>query len=114
MSEEEFLNNILNWNKEDIVDKAIKLRRELLEKREEIERLKLELSGYRQAILQDKEMLGLKQENERLHSIIKEVREYIEEKYNYILGDDTFLDHDERIDRKQIKHILEILDKENI
>ena len=51
------------------------------------------------------------QEIERLHSIIKEVREYIKEKYDYILGDDTFLDHDERIDRKQIKHILEILDK---
>ena len=26
--------------------------------------------------------------------------EYIEEKYDYILGDDTFLDHDERIERK--------------
>jgi hypothetical protein len=48
----------------------------------------------------------IKQEN-----IIKEVREYIEEKYDYILKDDTFLDHDERIDKKQIQHILEILDK---
>ena len=46
--------------------------------KQEIERLKLELSGYRQAILQDKEMLGLKQKNERLNNIIKEVREYIE------------------------------------
>ena len=45
----------------------------------------------------------------QLESIIKEVREYIEEKYDYILGDDTFLDHDERIERKQIKHILDIL-----
>jgi hypothetical protein len=42
-------------------------------------------------------------------SIIKEVREYIEEKYDYILGDDTFLDHDERLDRKQMKHIIDIL-----
>ena len=50
----------------------------LVEKDKEIERLKLELSGYRQAILQDKEMLGLKQEIERLNNIIKEVREYIE------------------------------------
>ena len=48
-------------------------------------------------------------EIERLNNIIKEVREYILEKYDYILGDDTFLDHDERIDRKQIKHILDIL-----
>ena len=53
---------------------------------------------------QDKEV-------ERLHSIIKEVREYIREKYKYLLVDDTFLDHDERIDRKQIIHILEILEK---
>ena len=44
-------------------------------------------------------------------NIIKEVREYIEEKYNYILEDETFLDHDERIEKKQIEHILEILDK---
>lgn len=49
----------------------------------------------------------------KLENIIKEVREYIETKYDYLLGDDTFLDHDERIDRKQIQHILEILDKEN-
>ena len=53
---------------------------------------------------QDKEI-------ERLHSIIKEVREFIKEKYDFILEDDTFLDHDERIDRKQITHILEILNK---
>ena len=50
-------------------------------------------------------------EIERLNNIIKEVREYIEEKYDYILGDDTFLDHDERIEKKQIDHILGILDK---
>ena len=50
-------------------------------------------------------------EIERLNNIIKEVREYIEEKYDYILRDDIFLDHDEIIERKQIEHILEILDK---
>lgn len=54
----------------------------------------------------------LEYEVDKLKSILKQVREYIEEKYDYILGDDTFLDHDERIDRKQIKHILGILDKE--
>lgn len=48
-----------------------------------------------------------------LEDKINKAIDYIEEKYDYILGDDTFLDHDERIDRKQIKHILEILDKEN-
>ena len=50
-------------------------------------------------------------EIERLNNIIKEVKEYIETKYDYLLGDDTFLDHDERIERKQIDHILGILDK---
>ena len=56
--------------------------------------------------------IGLQeQEIERLKSIIKEAREYIETKYDYLLGNDTFLDHDERIDRKQITNILEILDK---
>ena len=35
--------------------------------------------------------------------------EYIKEKYDYILKDDTFLDHDERIDRKQVLSLLDIL-----
>ena len=51
--------------------------RKVYEQRQEIERLKLELSDYRQAILQDKEMLGLKQENERLNNIIEEVRKML-------------------------------------
>ena len=49
----------LEYDKETLRDMVIA-------KQEEIEKLKLELSGYRQAILQDKEILGLKQENERL------------------------------------------------
>ena len=53
----------------------------------------------------------MKKEIEKLNNIIKEVREYIEEKYDYILKDDIFLDHDEEIDRKRLLHILEILDK---
>ena len=32
--------------------------------------LKLELSGYRQAILKDKEMLGLKEENQKYKEVI--------------------------------------------
>ena len=55
----------------------------------------------------------LYEELRKRDEIIKEVREYIETKYDYLLGNETFLDHDEIIDRKQIKHILEILDKEN-
>lgn len=55
----------------------------------------------------------LKQEIERLRSIVKEVREYIKDKWEMELKDSMkdFLDHDERIERKQIEHILEILDK---
>ena len=53
----------------------------------------------------------LERELDKKENIIKEVREYIEEKYDYILGDDTFLDHDERIEKKQIDHILGILNK---
>ena len=82
----------------------------LVEKDKEIERLKLELSGYRQAILQDKEMLGLKQENERLNNIIKEAREYIEENTRI-----DKINKDKRCFKlpSQAMNILEILDKEN-
>lgn len=52
-------------------------------------------------------------ENQKYKEVINKAIEYIKEKYDYILGDDTFLDHDEIIDRKQIIHILELLgDKE--
>ena len=54
------------------------------------------------------------QEIERLNNIIKEVREYIEDKWEMELKDSIkdFLDHDERIERKRIEHILEILGSE--
>lgn len=38
----------------------------LMTKEKENQELKLELSGYRQAILEDKDMLGLKEESEEL------------------------------------------------
>ena len=41
---------------------------------EENEKLKLELSGYRQAILNNKEMLGLKEENEKLKKQLEEYK----------------------------------------
>ena len=78
--------------------------------KEENQKLKAELQLYQGA---------LKKENEAIHrvndleKVIDKAIEYIKEKYDYILGDDTFLDHDEIIDRKQIIHILELLgDKE--
>lgn len=59
------------------------------------------------------ELLGIikaqRFEIERLNNIINKAIEYIKNKYDYILGDDTFLDHDEKIDRKQILHLLDIL-----
>lgn len=92
------------------------------------EEYKKEVECFIDRLLEDtKEINTLREENKRLNksleeqrhfylekiqqkeNIIKEVREYIETKYDYLLGDDTFLDHDERIDRKQIKHILGIL-----
>lgn len=81
-----------------------------LEDKEEIEMI------YRDNDIHYLENL-VKEQDQKLQqkeNIIKEVREYITNKYDYLLCDDTLLDHDERIDRKQIKHILEILDKENI
>ena len=39
---------------------------EIVKLQQENKELKLELSGYRQAILKDKEMLGLKEENDKL------------------------------------------------
>ena len=54
-----------------------------------------------------------RQEIKRLENIIKEVKEYIKDKWKMELKDSIkdFLDHDERIERKRIEHILEILDK---
>lgn len=72
--------------------------------------LEVELSGYRQAILQDKELMGLKedkdklqQENQQLKEVIEEVRGYInintKEEYENIEVDEHF------------GNLLQILDK---
>ena len=50
------------------------LRDMVLELQEENQELKLELSGYRQAILNDKEMLGLKQENQKYKEVIDKLK----------------------------------------
>ena len=56
-------------------------------------------------------VLEYQKEIERLNNIIKEAKRYIEDKYAVILADDLFLDHDERIERKRLLELLEILDK---
>ena len=80
----------------------------------EIEKLKLELSGYRQAILQDKEMLGLKQEIERLNNIINELLKRQNEALNYI---SNFLSMDNRYKHgngnDELELVRRILNKHN-
>ena len=94
---------------------------ELLKENQE---LKLELSGYRQAILNNKEMLGLKEQNEELK---KQLEEYI--KQNMKLKDELFDKRKEyqdtykdvRIEIKEyktqqkefIKYLEDMLDDEN-
>lgn len=53
----------------------------------------------------------LKKENIRLKSIIKEVREYIEENYIYVDGEGYSKEEEDYYVRKN--KLLEILDKEN-
>lgn len=74
MNKEEILgafslvNNPIVLSEEEVKDvqKAIK------ELQQENQELKLELSGYRQAILEDKDMLGLKEENDKLKKQLEE------------------------------------------
>ena len=61
---------------------CIKINNLIVELIEENQELKLELSGYRQAILEDKDMLGLKEESEelkkQLHDASIKIQELIE------------------------------------
>lgn len=71
---------------------------------------------YFQDVIDDSCKLDvLEEENERLHSIIKEVREYIEEHkqkgYRTPMSDDYEFWNE--LDDKEIKELLEILDKES-
>ena len=51
---------------------------------QENQELKLELSGYRQAILDDKEMLGLKEENQKYKEAIYTIKNILNNQMNYI------------------------------
>lgn len=73
---EDFINYIHNLDKENK-----SLQSQLKSKEEENQELKLELSGYRQAILEDKEMLGLKEENDKLKKQLEENKD----NYNCLL-----------------------------
>ena len=75
---------------------------------EENQELKLELSGYRQAILKDKEMLGLKEENDKLK---KQLEEY--DRKLFITKNELDM-RQKSIDNKlnQQKEFIEMLEKE--
>lgn len=62
---------------------------------QENQELKLELSGYRQAILNNKEMLGLKEQNEKLKSQLKGTTHcFDEEEHNKLKEEITNLSKD--------------------
>ena len=64
----------LDGNGKDI---QIEVYEQLIEQlKKENQELKLELSGYRQAILEDKKMLGLKQENQKYKEAIDKTIEF--------------------------------------
>lgn len=62
----------------------------------ENQELKLELSGYRQAILEDKDMLGLKEENQELKKQLEENKDKINWYENFEIN--------KTIDKLRIKH----------
>ena len=78
------------------------------ELKQENQELKLELSGYRQAILNNKEMLGLKQENQKYKEVIDKAIEYIESK-EYEYGDEEQDNYIYDIGFDEINELLDIL-----
>lgn len=72
---------------------------------EENQELKLELSGYRQAILKDKEMLGLKEENQKYKEVIDKLKNKTKENIEnakceittLTIGDKTYYQYIEKI-----------------
>ena len=57
---------------------CIKINDLIIELSKENQELKLELSGYRHAILNNKEMLGLKEQNDKLKKQLEEINKIIE------------------------------------
>ena len=68
----ELFNEMSNWREEskELNQKYLNAVADYETTMSELQELKLELSGYRQAILKDKEMLGLKEENDKLEKQI--------------------------------------------
>ena len=95
----------LDGNGKDI---QIEVYEQLIEQlQQENQELKLELSGYRQAILEDKDMLGLKEEN-------TELKKQLEEKENIACNwKDSCLENAGKIEKleNQQKEFIEYMNK---
>ena len=74
---------------------------------QENQELKLELSGYRQAILEDKDMLGLKEESEEL----KKQLEVGEEQYNDLVEEKESLQEQLSSNTLQLEELKEQVSK---
>lgn len=66
---------------ENMANANVRLKVENCDLKDENQELKLELSGYRQAILNNKEMLGLKEQNQKLKNQLEEYKD----NYNCLL-----------------------------
>ena len=81
-----------------------KITHAIRELQQENQELKLELSGYRQAILKDKEMLGLKEENDKLKKQLEEL-----EKENFNLRENIYINKISfSSEGKNIKELIEM------
>ena len=76
----EFLQN----DRKQWINQFTQTHNESIDIQKENQELKLELSGYRQAILEDKDMLGLKEENTELKKQLEELKEEKQEWINLL------------------------------
>ena len=93
---------------------CIKINNLIIELSKENQELKLELSGYRQAILKDKEMLGLKEENKKYKEVIDKLKELIidnieETTYEYIGSNKIKVLQKLIMDNDGVNELLDIL-----
>lgn len=81
---------------------------------EENQELELELSGYRQAILNNKEMLGLKEKNQELKKQNQELKKQLKPNY-YVKGlEGTLKEYQQEMNNvlKQQKEFIKFLEDE--
>lgn len=88
-------------NKIEQLEKYIEVReQEIEELKEEIERLNKECDTYMEIAT-------------RKAKIIDKATEYIKERFDYVLKDESFLDHDDLVERRIALHLLNILKGDN-